>query len=407
LHSRLSLQWAITFGGSAGLGLLVLAARLHWDSDRSFQGLMFGAALASVFILWLILGFPQLGARLEVWPLRWLGQKSYGIFLWHWPLLVITLAAFGRRPYASKWWVIALVLASTLAMTALTERLVHAPLHTLGLRGYFRRVWQLPRFARVAIATIAATGLIGTAAAAATAPSQSEITRQILAGAEAASLTRQDAHPVPPHPVPPHVTEPVALPDTAATVPVGAELLDGGLFDQEVAAQAAQVQPPDGVELTAIGDSVLLGAVPQLLEQLPGIYIDGAVSRQFRHALPILADLNEAELLRPYVLIALATNGAVKPEAIDRVLAEIGPDRVALFVTGYGERVWIAESNETLAAAAARYPGQVVLVDWNAAVSADPELLGGDGIHPSVPGMERYAQLVAEALAQTGVAGRD
>lgn len=146
----------------------------------------------------------------------------------------------------------------------------------------------------------------------------------------------------------------------------------------------------------------MLGAAPALLEQLPGIYIDGAISRQFYAGKPVVEELKETGQLRPYILIGLATNGTITPEWMDELMEAIGPDHTVLFLTAYADRKWNADSNAQLQAATERYPGQVHLVDWKGAVDAEEGLLGGDGIHPNQLGMERYAQLVVEALASLG-----
>ena len=52
-----------------------------------------------------------------------------------------------------------------------------------------------------------------------------------------------------------------------------------------------------------------------------------------------------------------------------------------------------------LLARADAHPDQVVVADWEAAISAHPELLYDDQIHPLPEGGDLYAQTVADAVA--------
>src|SRR5690606_38948037 len=84
-----------------------------------------------------------LGHALDVQPLRWVGERSYGIYLWHWPLLLIVAEAVGRSrlPVAAAPWVVALLTATlTLALAALSHRFVEQPVRRWGLRRSLARL---------------------------------------------------------------------------------------------------------------------------------------------------------------------------------------------------------------------------------------------------------------------------
>ena len=58
----------------------------------------------------------------------------------------------------------------------------------------------------------------------------------------------------------------------------------------------------------------------------------------------------------------------------------------------------IAEDNATLAEIAKDHPN-VAVADWDGAVSADPDQLQADGIHPSLSGSHVYAKVIRQAFA--------
>jgi hypothetical protein len=160
-----------------------------------------------------------------------------------------------------------------------------------------------------------------------------------------------------------------------------------------------QPAPILGTDITAVGDSVMLAAAPELQAALPGIVIDAQVSRSMWPAPGILSSLAGAGGLRPIVVLGLATNGDPGPELLARVLDIVGTDRILVLVNAHADRGWVAGANESLATFAAAYPS-VVVAEWDSSIASCQGCLAGDGIHPQPAGGEVYASTVAAAITQ-------
>ena len=122
--------------GVAGLaGILVLVSTTDSYSPFLYPGgllLLSFATAAAVAAL----AHPatRLGRALGWRPFRWVGVRSYGIYLWHWPIIVLTSPAEGRVSTTKA----ALQVAATFVVAALSWRYVEEPIR----RGALGRLWR-------------------------------------------------------------------------------------------------------------------------------------------------------------------------------------------------------------------------------------------------------------------------
>ncbi|MFC2360067.1 MAG: acyltransferase family protein [Actinomyces dentalis] len=308
----------------------------------------------------------RLMSLLEARPLKWLGERSYGLYLWHWPLGV--LAFYAIPPTAAPRAVAVGVLGLTLCAAELSHALIETPVRRDGLLVRLRRVARLrPR--QMVPAGGGATALVLLLVLAfASQPAQSAAQQAIAVGTG-------------------YLSAPSAVPATA----VGAPTQDPS---------PEQADPFTGGEVVVVGDSVTIAAAPSLEADLPGVAVNAEVSRSVYAALPALQAM-DAGGARPCVVIALATNGSVETDQLDAILSYLGPDRGLVLVTAHGpaRTTWIPPANETIRAFARAHPDRVAVADWDAAVAARPDLLLDDQVHPVPEGGELYAQAVTDAVA--------
>lgn len=379
----------------AGLGivaLLALIAVASWQGGAAlYPTVPLAASALTAVVIACALGSP-LGRALDVAPLRWVGERSYGIYLWHWPVVVLlssaVTGAFIDTAIPVRVAVAALLV--TLVASALSYRFIEQPVRRLGFGGALRalrgRLASTPtrRFGAVAAVTAGALVVGGTTAAVAAAPEVTSSEASVQAGVVA--LREASAAPTP---VPPDAAAPDPAP-TAVPTPTPTIGPDG----EPLPPAPASVT---GDRVTAIGDSVMLASAGGLLDRLPGIQIDAAVSRSMWAGDDIVADLAAGGALRDYVVVGLGTNGPVDPGALQQIRDAIGPDRTLVLVNAFAPRDWIAGVNTELAGFAASHP-RTVVADWSSAIAPHADLLAGDQIHPGEAGGEVYAATIADAV---------
>jgi len=145
---------------AAGLAGLVVVVLLVWRTNQ-YSPFMFrgGLELLSVATALVVAAAATpgglLGRALGWTPMRWIGVRSYGIYLWHYPIIVLTAAAGTAGTPVSAVRAVVLV-AVTVAIAAASWRFVEDPIR----RGSYRRT--APAAAGAAgRATASTTGAVG------------------------------------------------------------------------------------------------------------------------------------------------------------------------------------------------------------------------------------------------------
>ncbi|HMH94302.1 MAG TPA: acyltransferase family protein [Streptosporangiaceae bacterium] len=129
-------RWCLD--GVGFVGLLVIAALVWRTTEYSpfmYRGGLAVLSLATVLVLAAVAApAGRLGPLLGAGPLRWIGVRSYGIYLWHFPIIALTTPAGGRDPASRA----ALQVAATIAVAALSWRFIEEPIR----HGALSRWWS-------------------------------------------------------------------------------------------------------------------------------------------------------------------------------------------------------------------------------------------------------------------------
>jgi hypothetical protein len=352
------------------------------DSPLPFQGgLAAVSALSAIVIAALLVPGTPVARVLDATVLRWIGERSYGLYLWHWPVFLLVVAALPgwARDGIAGWGLGGIALAITVAAAALSYQFVEQPIRRNGFRATwtsFRQWFSGARHAFVAgvwIVVLVLAGGVGTVAAIASDPGQGETELLVAAGQQA-------------------LDEANAQQSTASPAPSGTPGAD-----QPAATGDGPPQPIGGDQITAIGDSVMLAAAPTLYERFPGIYVDAAVSRSIYVAPGMVKALLDAGQLRQVLVLALGTNGPIDRGVLDEIRNLIGPERQMVVVNVQAPRSWTEGVNSTLSAFALYYRN-VELANWHDTIQPSLGELAGDQIHFGPAGASIFSGTIRDAL---------
>ena len=352
-------------GGAALALLLVVFGTAHFQSNVLFRGgFLAVAVLSAIVIAVAVHPASRIGTVvLAQQPLRWLGERSYGIYLWHWPIFMVTRP--GTDIDLTGWSNTALRIVLTLVAAELSYRFVEEPIRHGSLGRWWaglRRatgedrvfMWQRTVTTCAVVALGAALAAYGLSAAQ---PPRVESGLQFLVAPETTTTT------------------------TTTTVPPGES--------------PATPAPPPGV--TAIGDSVMLGAQGALEAKIPGIRVDALKSRGFGNGLELVRALKDSGQLSPVVVIHLGTNGVITDGQMEALQPLLADRQRVIFLNLKVPRPWEATDNDVIQRWVPKF-ANAVLINWNGEGSLHPELFYGDGIHVKAEGQIKYAELVAAQI---------
>ena len=153
----------------------------------------------------------------------------------------------------------------------------------------------------------------------------------------------------------------------------------------------------------AVGDSVMLGAAPQL--RRAGIEVEARCARPPREGVELIERRRRNGTLPDEVVVALGTNIQLGPKDIGRMLRAIGRDRGLVLVTPL--RAGHAYGAAVMRRAARAHPGRVVIADWARAARGRKDWLWGDNTHLRPAGAAAYTRLIRRQVFRRGRFGRD
>lgn len=356
----------------AGLGYFLFGVA---QFDESLYRGGFLALSVIVAVLIVVASHPALrfGTILGNPVLRWFGDRSYGIYLWHWFIFMLL------RPSIDVQWpdtVTHIVRISlVLVIAELSYRYLEMPVRN-GVIGRTLAVWRESGVPKPTVFMAVVTAVVTIALASA---SVRVLQAPIPTAANTAAfggLTAIDEDPTP---------EPSA---TSTPVPTATQ------SEIPVPKPTPTIKPKP---LVVFGDSVMLGSRVQLKETLGKIAIDAAVGRQPSEIAQRINIRRKENRLGQDVVVHMGTNGIVTEADLKPILDSLSDRRRVVVVNVQVPRVWMKPSNRVINSLVKNYPN-VRLVDWYRASKGHRGYFVADGVHLTYKGAHVMATLIKQAL---------
>ncbi|MFM7542285.1 MAG: acyltransferase family protein [Actinomycetales bacterium] len=286
-------------------------------------------------------------------PMIWIGERSYGIYLWHWIVFQLTRPSIDL--VGDDWALYSLRVLIVFALADISLRYIEVPVR----RGYFE-LWfrgmkyrTKPVQVRQKLSTLAL----------------------ILATLTATSVVSINA----------------------------IEKADRVAAEESARAEANQNELNDGVITAATtpglwvtGDSVILGIRNVLASYEKIELINARVGRQIGELIEVAKTDQKFVSDSPVILNMGNNNRLVESEVVK--LMDIVKDQPRIIVVNTAvPRSWRDSNNETINEVVSRYP-RTTIIDWQRISENHPEFFASDGVHLNPPGVNAYVSAILEVL---------
>ncbi|OFS07660.1 MULTISPECIES: acyltransferase family protein [Kytococcus] len=470
------------------------ASRFYFGTDSHAMGLLAGAALAALRggagfsdraplkragVLWTLLGLAGLGglgwffvtqAETSEWLYRWgfaalaalvvvlvvaatrpgpvewllslpllryLGTRSYSLYLWHWPI-----AAFTRPGIDVEWPepVVHLVRwGLTLLLAELSYRLVENPVRVHGLRATWdrlRRTGRAPLTAAAGLTTtvVALTATLG-AVAATTDPQavEQQKVEEVLGNADVGTAPSGDQTPAPDGPQAGVPDQSEETPTASPTSPPPTEGGKGAACDPskisgDRVAEGADPQwlgqsklgadtlpvPSDGTKVgdgtqcmnvTVFGDSVAMSAGPVISRAFGALDLRATVGVQASEVLGYAEKAAKAHDIKSEVVVVhTGNNGRInKDDLVDAAthLAKEKAVKHVVLVRPNSNTSWDADNQAVFDGLEdEELDPKVTIADWKGVSEGHDDWFLSDGTHPDYIGKVHYVVEIQRAITE-------
>ncbi|HIY57313.1 MAG TPA: acetyltransferase [Candidatus Tetragenococcus pullicola] len=390
--------------------LLLISAFFLLDDHYTFvyYGGMYLVSFVSVLLL-AVTVHP--GASLDRWltnpVFSYIGKRSYGIYLYQFPVMIFYEAKVPK--IAEHLWLHTLIeLILILLFSELSYQLIEKPFQhftwkqlKLKIRKFFKtpllKASKVKPVVGLLVFIVATIGIIS-APTNAIGAQQEKFQEEVAANKKVAEQTKkvqnsqenaEDTQSSDTETTTNSTTETGEVVETFSNNPKD--------IQEKYNLSEKQVEIGQQMEITAFGDSVLLGSTRNIQEIFPKAVVDADVGRQLYNSTDLLKELKEDDLLKDKVILALGTNGTANEAQFDELMQVIGDRQVYLVNVYVPTQRWQNDVNSLLDKMATKYEN-VELIDWYEKCKDHEDWFREDQVHPTSTGRIAYTKLLADHI---------
>ena len=380
---RLSASVNMVLGSVSFAVLLVMTIAINGSSNFWYRGGQFFGTILTVLMVYAVSGRKTWLSRFLSHPvLKWIGDRSYSIYLWHYPIILLI-----SKGIKASWWITLIEIVLSVVLAELSYRFIETPIRHGIIGEYLNILRSRPKsrqekkrqiqVARRSLKVMAGTFVL----------TVSLILCMIFVPKKNAldTLQKREAKA--------KETGKMTEEQLAKQKANGSESEDtictADLTDDEIL---------EGLNLLLIGDSIAVDVTDDFYEMFPNSVSDTKIGRITSLGKQVLDSyIDEKKWEGEGVIFASLSNSPINGELED-IREKIGKDMPLFLTTVRIPHDTFEEESNSKIKKFVEENNHTYLIDWYAASEGHDEYFDADDTHLLPAGAKAYANCIKEAV---------
>lgn len=380
---RLSASVNMVLGSVSFAVLLVMTIAINGSSNFWYRGGQFFGTILTVLMVYAVSGRKTWLSRFLSNPvLKWIGDRSYSIYLWHYPIILLI-----SKGIKASWWITLIEIVLSVVLAELSYRFIETPIRHGIIGEYLNILRSRPKsrqekkrqiqVARRSLKVMAGTFVL----------TVSLILCMIFVPKKNAldTLQKREAKA--------KETGKMTEEQLAKQKANGSESDDtictADLTDDEIL---------EGLNLLLIGDSIAVDVTDDFYEMFPNSVSDTKIGRITSLGKQVLDSyIDEKKWEGEGVIFASLSNSPINGELED-IREKIGKDMPLFLTTVRIPHDTFEEESNSKIKKFVEENNHTYLIDWYAASEGHDEYFDADDTHLLPAGAKAYAKCIKEAV---------
>ena len=380
---RLSASVNMVLGSVSFAVLLVMTIAINGSSNFWYRGGQFFGTILTVLMVYAVSGRKTWLSRFLSNPvLKWIGDRSYSIYLWHYPIILLI-----SKGIKASWWITLIEIVLSVVLAELSYRFIETPIRYGIIGEYLNILRSRPKsrqekkrqvqVARRSLKVMAGTFVL----------TVSLILCMVFVPKKNALDTLQKRE------TKAKETGKMTEEQLAKQKANGSESDDtictAGLTDDEIL---------EGLNLLLIGDSIAVDVTDDFYEMFPNSVSDTKIGRITSLGKQVLDSyIDEKKWEGEGVIFASLSNSPINGELED-IREKIGKDMPLFLTTVRIPHETFEEESNSKIKKFVEENDHTYLIDWYAASEGHDEYFDADDTHLLPAGAKAYAKCIKEAV---------
>lgn len=380
---RLSASVNMVLGSVSFAVLLVMTIAINGSSNFWYRGGQFVGTILTVLVIYTVLGRKTWLSRFLSNPvLIWIGDRSYSIYLWHYPIILLI-----SKGIKASWWITLIEIVLSVVLAELSYRFIETPIRHGIIGEYLNILRSRPKsrqekkrqvqVARRSLKVMAGTFVL----------TVSLILCMIFVPKKNAldTLQKREAKAKETG----KMTEEQLAKQKANGSESGDTICTADLTDDEIL---------EGLNLLLIGDSIAVDVTDDFYEMFPNSVSDTKIGRITSLGKQVLDSyIDEKKWEGEGVIFASLSNSPINGELED-IREKIGKDMPLFLTTVRIPHDTFEEESNSKIKKFVEENNHTYLIDWYAASEGHDEYFDADDTHLLSAGAKAYANCIKEAV---------